>query len=87
MDNKPTHYLYNVIDQENQIDEDKSGIWTRVGAAWPHGDNKGYNITLDIPLVLSHKTRLVLREREELPTDQQNEGDNGIEDTGTTDEY
>ena len=67
MDNKPTHYLYNVIDHDNTIDDEKRGIWTRIGAAWPHGDKKGFSITLDIPMVVSHKTRLVLREREEQP--------------------
>jgi len=75
MDNKPTHYLYNVIDQDNDIDDEKRGIWTRIGAAWPHGDGKGFGITLDIPLVLSRDTRLVLREREELPAAQQSDLD------------
>jgi hypothetical protein len=36
MDNKPTHYLYNVIYQDNVVDDEKRGIWTRIGAAWPH---------------------------------------------------
>ena len=67
MNNKPTHYLYNVIDQDGQADDEKRGIWTRIGAAWPHGDAKGFSITLDIPMVISTETRLVLREREELP--------------------
>jgi len=73
MDNKPTHYLYNVIDQDTVGDDEKRGIWTRIGAAWPHGDGKGFSITLDIPLVVSRETRLVLREREELPAIQQSE--------------
>ena len=73
MDNKPTHYLYNVIDQDNVVDDEKRGIWTRIGAAWPHGDGKGFSITLDIPMVVSRDTRLVLREREELPAAQQSE--------------
>ncbi len=73
MDNKPTHYLYNVIDQGSDVDEEKRGNWTRIGAAWPHGDGKGFSITLDIPMVISRDTRLVLREREELPAEQQNE--------------
>ena len=75
MDNKPTHYLYNVIDQGNDVDDEKRGIWTRIGAAWPHGDGKGFSITLDIPMVVSRDTRLVLREREELPTARHSEGD------------
>ncbi len=73
MDNKPTHYLYNVIDQDNGGDDEKRGIWTRIGGAWPHGDGKGFTITLDIPMVVSRDTRLVLREREELPAAQQSE--------------
>lgn len=73
MDNKPTHNLYNVIDQGSDMEGEKPGIWTRIGAAWPHGDGKGFNITLDIPMVVSRDTRLVLREREELPTVRQPE--------------
>ena len=73
MDNKPTHYLYNVIDKDNHSDDEKRGIWTRIGAAWPHGDGKGFSIRLDIPIVVSCDTRLVLREREEQPVVQQSE--------------
>ena len=73
MNNKPTHYLYNVIDQDNHSDDEKRGIWTRIGAAWPHGDAKGFSIRLDIPMVVSCDTRLVLREREELPVVQKSE--------------
>ncbi len=43
MDNKPTHNLYNVIDHGNDIDNEKRGIWTRIGAAWPNGDGKGFS--------------------------------------------
>jgi hypothetical protein len=78
MDNKPTHYLYNVIDQDNVVDDEKRGIWTRIGAAWPHGDGKGFAITLDIPMVVSRDTRLVLREREELPAAQQSEANEPV---------
>jgi len=73
MDNKPTHYLYNVIDQDNVADDEKRGIWTRIGAAWPHSDGNGFSITLDIPMVVSRDTRLVLRKREELPAARQSE--------------
>ncbi len=65
MDNKPTHYLYNVIDPENGRDDEKRGIWTRIGAAWPHGDGKGFSMTADIPMLISRETKLVLRLREE----------------------
>jgi hypothetical protein len=70
MNNKPTHNLYNVIDPEAGSGDEKRGIWTRIGAAWPHGDGKGFSITLDIPMVISTKTRLVLRERDEAPVAQ-----------------
>jgi hypothetical protein len=38
----PTHIVYQVLDREG----DQSAIWTRIGAAWPHSDGKGFNITL-----------------------------------------
>jgi len=79
MDNKPTHYLYNVIDQADGMGEGTRGIWTKIGAAWPNGDGKGFSISLDIPLVVSRDTRLVLREREELPTMRQSETDEAEE--------
>jgi hypothetical protein len=41
----PTHIAYQVREG------DKKGYWTRIGAAWPHKDGKGFNIQLDcIPL-------------------------------------
>ncbi len=73
MDNKPTHHLYNVIDQGSGGDDEKRGIWTRIGAAWPHGDGKGFSITADIPMLVSRETRLVLRVREETPAVEKDE--------------
>jgi hypothetical protein len=44
---RPTHYLYAVT---KRGDSDK-GNWTRIGAAWPNSDGKGFNFKLDlIPL-------------------------------------
>ncbi len=44
--NSPSHYVYTVRDRKDQ-----KGIWTRVGAAWPMKDGKGFNVQLDaIPL-------------------------------------
>ncbi len=44
--NAPSHYVYQVRDREGQ-----KGIWTRIGAAWPQRDGKGFNVQLDaIPL-------------------------------------
>ena len=40
-------------------DEGKGAFWTKVGAAWPHEDGKGFNISLSaMPL----NGRLVVRE-------------------------
>ena len=42
----PTHHAYQVRDREGQ-----KGIWTKVGAAWPHSDGKGFSVQLDaVPL-------------------------------------
>ena len=44
--NAPSHYVYQVRDREGQ-----KGIWTRIGAAWPQRDGKGFNVQLDaVPL-------------------------------------
>jgi hypothetical protein len=49
----PTHVAYQVRDGK-----DDKGFWTRIGAAWPHSDGKGFNVTLDsVPL----DGRIVLR--------------------------
>ena len=39
--NTPSHIVFSVQDRE-----EKSGIWTRVGAAWPHEDGKGFSLQL-----------------------------------------
>ena len=42
----PSHLAYQVRDREGQ-----KGFFTRIGAAWPHGDGKGFNIQLEaVPL-------------------------------------
>jgi len=42
----PSHAVYQVRDREGQ-----KGIFTRIGAAWPHKDGKGYNLQLEsVPL-------------------------------------
>jgi hypothetical protein len=40
----PTHIAYHVRDGG----EGKKGFFTRIGAAWPHKDGKGFNIQLDV---------------------------------------
>lgn len=42
----PSHAVYTVRDRK-----DAKGIFTRVGAAWPHKDGQGFNIQIDaVPL-------------------------------------
>ncbi len=38
----PSHAVYQVRDREGA-----RSVFTRIGAAWPHKDGKGYNILLD----------------------------------------
>ena len=43
----PSHVAYQVREGK----DGGKGFWTRIGAAWPHSDGKGFNIQLDsIPL-------------------------------------
>lgn len=54
--NLPTHGVY-VVEGEGE-----NAYWTKVGAAWAHADNAGFNISLTaVPLA----GRLVLRARKE----------------------
>ena len=46
MENKPTHYAYHVTDRVQDGIEENGGFWTKIGAAWPHRDGKGFNIAL-----------------------------------------
>ena len=39
----PTHIVYHVRETE-----DGKGFWTRIGAAWPHNDGKGFNVQIQI---------------------------------------
>ena len=42
----PTHVVYQVRDREGG-----KGFFTRIGAAWPHRDGKGFNIQIEsVPL-------------------------------------
>ena len=61
MENKPTHYAYHVTDRVQDGNEEKGGFWTKIGAAWPHNDGKGFTVSIEtLPL----NGRIVLRERE-----------------------
>ncbi|MBK9118173.1 MAG: hypothetical protein IPM18_01015 [Phycisphaerales bacterium] len=39
----PSHVAYQVRDRDG-----KKGFWTRIGAAWQHGDCNGFNIQLEV---------------------------------------
>ena len=46
MSKKPTLIAYSVREREGQ-----KAVWTKIGAAWPHGTGPGFNIQLDaLPL-------------------------------------
>ena len=50
---KPSYIAYHVRDREGA-----KSIFTRIGAAWPHKDGKGFNIQMEVvPL----DGRIVLR--------------------------
>lgn len=49
----PTHIAYQVRDREG-----KKSFWTRIGSAWQHNDERGFNVQLEcVPL----DGRIVLR--------------------------
>jgi hypothetical protein len=55
MSNMPTHYVYAVKDRGKT----KKAIWTRIGAAWPFENGKGFSVELE---ALPIDGRLVLAE-------------------------
>jgi len=61
---KPSHKVFVVEDRAStDAGTEQSGFWTRIGAAWPHGDGKGLNIQLVPGVAVSG--RVVLREYSE----------------------
>ena len=59
MANTPAYIAYHVKDTSAGENGEKRGVWTKVGAAWPNKDGKGFSIVLDVvPL----DGRLMLRE-------------------------
>ena len=47
--------------KEKQVGD--KGYWTKIGAAWPHQDGKGFNLELELLPVSSGDTmKLTLRE-------------------------
>jgi hypothetical protein len=59
MNNTPAYIAYHVKDTAAGENGEKRGVWTRVGAAWPNKDGKGFNVVLD---VMPLNGRLILRE-------------------------
>lgn len=60
----PTHFAY-------QLREGKGkSYWTRIGAAWPHQDGKGFNIQIDsVPLDGKITLRIASEKKEEEVTE------------------
>ena len=52
---RPTHRIYSVTKAN-----DEKSVWTKIGAAWKHGDGEGFSLQFDaLPLPGS---RVVLRQ-------------------------
>jgi hypothetical protein len=39
----PSHVAYHVRERDGQ-----KSFWTRIGVAWAHADNKGFNVQLEV---------------------------------------
>lgn len=56
----PSHNAYTVRDREGS-----KSFWTRIGAAWPHADGKGFMIQLEaVPLDGRIVVRVVSEKKE-----------------------
>ncbi len=63
MENKPTHYVYHIAEREQDGSDEKRAFWTKIGAAWPHSDGKGFALE-------TVHGRLVLREPRDVEQEQ-----------------
>lgn len=43
--NAPSHIVYHVEEREG---DNSKGIWTQIGAMWPHNDGKGFSMKLKL---------------------------------------
>jgi hypothetical protein len=59
MKNTPAYHAYHIKDINAGENSDKHGIWTKISAAWPNKDGKGFSVQLDL---LPPDGRLILRE-------------------------
>ena len=57
--NLPAYHVYHVTDTKADEKGEKRGYWTKIGAAWPNKDGKGFSVQLDL---LPPDGRLILRE-------------------------
>jgi len=62
--NNPSHIAYQVRDREGQ-----KAFFTRIGAAWPNADGKGFNIQLDAVPLDGRITLRIPEEKEKLGLD------------------
>ena len=44
MENKPTYFAYAVTEREDNGGAENRDFWTKIGAAWPHKDGKGFTV-------------------------------------------
>ena len=67
MPKTPTHDVYFVVKKPGaKSGPKKRDVWTRISAAWMHGDGKGFDVLFELmPYELLSDKRLVLGEREE----------------------
>ena len=63
MANQPTHYAYYAKDVEGS---DKAK-WTKIGAAWPHQDGKGFSVELEVMPVAGGRIHLREVTEKEMP--------------------
>lgn len=62
MENTPTYIAYAVSEREDNGGGEHRDFWTKIGAAWPHKDGKGFTVSLEATPV---NARLLLRQPEE----------------------
>ena len=68
MKNMPVYIAYHVKDTTAGETGEKRGVWTQVGAAWPHADGKGFNLMLDVVPLDGRVTLRMPSERDEAPS-------------------
>ena len=62
---KPSHIAYHV--RQGSGDDDNA-YWSKIGAAWDHGDGKGLDVALElVPPADGGRVRITLRAAEEKP--------------------